>query len=103
MDFIAFFFNVFNFSSKFIFLNHRTRAVQKVIETLKTQEQVFMIVSSLKSGMVTLMKNVNGNHVAQHCLDYLMPSSEVRIIFSSSVSLNLFVSSEKVLAFSSVV
>ncbi|KAG7022014.1 Pumilio-like 12, partial [Cucurbita argyrosperma subsp. argyrosperma] len=56
---------------------HGTRAVQKVIETLKTQEQVFMIVSSLKSGMVTLMKNVNGNHVAQHCLDYLMPSSEV--------------------------
>ncbi|XP_038878679.1 pumilio homolog 12-like isoform X2 [Benincasa hispida] len=53
---------------------HGTRAIQKVIETLKTQEQVYMIVSALKSGIVTLMKNINGNHVAQHCLDYLMPS-----------------------------
>ncbi|KAL0558613.1 hypothetical protein IC582_003190 [Cucumis melo] len=53
---------------------HGTRAIQKVIETLKTQEQVHMIVSALKSGIVTLMKNINGNHVAQHCLDYLMPS-----------------------------
>ncbi|XP_022147594.1 pumilio homolog 12-like isoform X2 [Momordica charantia] len=52
---------------------HGTRAIQKVIETLKTPEQIFMIVSSLKSGIVTLMKNINGNHVAQHCLEYLMP------------------------------
>lgn len=59
-----------------------------------------MIVSSLKSGIVTLMKNINGNHVAQHCLDYLMPScSEVRIIFSRSVSLNLSVPSENVFTF----
>lgn len=41
-----------------------------------------MIISALKPGIVTLMKNINGNHVAQHCLDYLMPSCrEVRIIF----------------------
>ncbi|XP_022961267.1 pumilio homolog 12-like isoform X3 [Cucurbita moschata] len=53
---------------------HGTRAIQKVIETLKTQEQVDMIISALKPGIVTLMKNINGNHVAQHCLDYLMPS-----------------------------
>ncbi|XP_065879381.1 pumilio homolog 12 isoform X2 [Euphorbia lathyris] len=52
---------------------HGTRAVQKVIETLKTQEQFSMVVSSLKPGIVTLIKNMNGNHVAQRCLQYLSP------------------------------
>ncbi|KAL7203051.1 hypothetical protein ACSBR1_034488 [Camellia fascicularis] len=52
---------------------HGTRAVQKVIETLKTPEQFSMVVSSLKPGIVTLIKNMNGNHVAQRCLQYLMP------------------------------
>ncbi|XP_038878792.1 uncharacterized protein LOC120070941 isoform X2 [Benincasa hispida] len=52
---------------------HGTRAVQKLIETLKTPEQFSMIVSLLKTGIVILMKNVNGNHVAQHCLQYLVP------------------------------
>ncbi|GKV30276.1 hypothetical protein SLEP1_g39103 [Rubroshorea leprosula] len=53
---------------------HGTRAVQKVIETLKTPEQYSMVVSSLKPGIVTLIKNMNGNHVAQRCLQYLMPN-----------------------------
>eukprot|EP00257_Ricinus_communis_P018636 XP_015577404.1 pumilio homolog 12 isoform X1 [Ricinus communis] len=52
---------------------HGTRAVQKVIETLKTPQQFSMVVSSLKPGIVTLIKNMNGNHVAQRCLQYLTP------------------------------
>ncbi|KAF8403987.1 hypothetical protein HHK36_012097 [Tetracentron sinense] len=52
---------------------HGTRAVQKVIETLKTPEQFSMVVSSLKPGTVILIKNMNGNHVAQRCLQCLMP------------------------------
>ncbi|PON95657.1 Coatomer beta subunit [Trema orientale] len=52
---------------------HGTRAVQKVIETLKTPEQFSMVVSSLRSDTVTLIKNMNGNHVAQRCLQYLVP------------------------------
>ncbi|XP_050137798.1 pumilio homolog 12-like isoform X1 [Malus sylvestris] len=52
---------------------HGTRAVQKVIETLKIAEQFSMVVSSLKPGIVTLIKNTNGNHVAQRCLQYLTP------------------------------
>ncbi|WOH08253.1 hypothetical protein DCAR_0727691 [Daucus carota subsp. sativus] len=50
---------------------HGTRAVQKIIETLKTQEQFSTIVSALKPGIVTIIKNMNGNHVAQRCLQYL--------------------------------
>lgn len=41
-----------------------------------------MVVSTLKPGIVTLMKNMNGNHVAQRCLQYLSPEySEVRDIY----------------------
>lgn len=54
-------------------LNRRTRAVQKVIETLKSPAQFSLVVSSLKPGIVALIKNMNGNHVAQRCLLYLMP------------------------------
>ncbi|KAI3996748.1 hypothetical protein MKX01_041048 [Papaver californicum] len=52
---------------------HGTRAVQKVIETLKTAEQFSMVVSSLKPGIVSLIKDPHGNHVAQRCLQHLMP------------------------------
>ncbi|PIA54012.1 hypothetical protein AQUCO_00900530v1 [Aquilegia coerulea] len=52
---------------------HGTRAVQKVIETLRTPEQFSMVVSSLKPGIVNLMKDTNGNHVAQRCLQHLLP------------------------------
>ncbi|XP_031253123.1 pumilio homolog 12 [Pistacia vera] len=52
---------------------HGTRAVQKVIETLKSPEQFSLVVSSLKPSIVTLIKNMNGNHVAQRCLLYLQP------------------------------
>ncbi|CAH1441497.1 unnamed protein product [Lactuca virosa] len=52
---------------------HGTRAVQKVVETLKTREQCSMVVSALKPGIIGLMKNMNGNHVAQRFLQYLKP------------------------------
>ncbi|MQM11780.1 hypothetical protein Taro_044693 [Colocasia esculenta] len=41
---------------------HGTRVVQKVIEALKTTEQVSMVVSSLKPGVMPLIKDTNGNH-----------------------------------------
>lgn len=60
----------------------RTRAVQKVIETLKTPEQFSIIVSALKPGIVTMIKDMNGNHVAQRCLQYLTAKySEVNNTF----------------------
>ncbi|XP_076891964.1 pumilio homolog 12-like [Bidens hawaiensis] len=52
---------------------HGTRSVQKVVETLKTREQCSMVVSALKPGIIGLMKNMNGNHVAQRFLQYLKP------------------------------
>ncbi|XP_042516681.1 uncharacterized protein LOC122090970 [Macadamia integrifolia] len=64
---------------------HGTRAVQKIIETIKTPEQFSMIVSSLKSGIVLLIKDMNGNHVAQRCLQYLMPEYS-EFLFKAAIS-----------------
>ncbi|KAL0710150.1 hypothetical protein Bca4012_017128 [Brassica carinata] len=55
---------------------HGTRVVQKMVETVKRQEEVSMIMSALKHGLVTLIKSVNGNHVVQRCLQHLLPHCE---------------------------
>ncbi|PIN18638.1 Translational repressor MPT5/PUF4 and related RNA-binding proteins (Puf superfamily) [Handroanthus impetiginosus] len=52
---------------------HGTRAVQQVIKSLRTPEQFSMVVSSLRHGIVNLIKNMNGNHVVQCCLKHLTP------------------------------
>ncbi|KAL5708633.1 hypothetical protein ACHQM5_019404 [Ranunculus cassubicifolius] len=64
---------------------HGTRAVQKVIETLKTPEQLSLVVSSLKPGIVNLMKDTNGNHVAQRCLQHLLPEYK-EFLFEDAIS-----------------
>ncbi|XP_019171483.1 PREDICTED: pumilio homology domain family member 4-like [Ipomoea nil] len=50
---------------------HGTRVVQKLIETLKTRQQISLVVSSLEPGFLALIKDLNGNHVIQRCLQYL--------------------------------
>ncbi|KAK4762397.1 hypothetical protein SAY86_008165 [Trapa natans] len=50
-----------------------TRAVQTVLQSLGTPEQFSMAVASLKLGMVTLMKNINGHHVVKCCFEHLAP------------------------------
>ncbi|CAM6033250.1 unnamed protein product [Sphagnum compactum] len=50
---------------------HGTRAVQKLIETLKSSEQVAMVITALSDGVVELIKDLNGNHVVQRCLQKL--------------------------------
>jgi len=50
---------------------HGTRAVQKMIECLCTPPQVQLVVNSLRSSVVPLIKDLNGNHVIQRCLHEL--------------------------------
>ncbi|KAI4373719.1 hypothetical protein MLD38_011810 [Melastoma candidum] len=64
---------------------HGTRVVQKIVESLRISEHFSIIVSSLRPNILTLMKNVNGNHVAQHCLRYL-PSKHMEQLFESVAS-----------------
>jgi hypothetical protein len=52
---------------------HGTRAVQKLIETLTCKEQRVIAIEALKPGVVSLIKDLNGNHVVQRCLQRLGP------------------------------
>lgn len=48
-----------------------TRVVQKLIETLKTRQQISLVKAALKPGFLDLIKDLNGNHVLQRCLQCL--------------------------------
>ncbi|BAF29822.1 putative pumilio homolog 7, chloroplastic [Oryza sativa Japonica Group] len=47
---------------------HGTRAVQKLIESLRTREEIQLVVQALRPGFLELIKDPNGNHVVQRCL-----------------------------------
>ncbi|KAL8554656.1 hypothetical protein ACS0TY_002733 [Phlomoides rotata] len=47
-----------------------TRAVQKLLEHLTTQEQRRRIISVLRRITVALTRSMNGHHVIQHCLKF---------------------------------
>ncbi|CCF51344.1 uncharacterized protein UHO2_04163 [Ustilago hordei] len=50
---------------------HGTRAVQKMIDFLSTRRQIHSIIVALSMNVVTLIKDLNGNHVVQKCLNRL--------------------------------
>ncbi|KAJ0982551.1 hypothetical protein J5N97_010806 [Dioscorea zingiberensis] len=64
---------------------HGTRAVQKITETLQTADQYSMVVASLKPRVVALLKNINGNHVAQRCLQHF-PAEYNEFLYVAAVS-----------------
>ncbi|KAH7290752.1 hypothetical protein KP509_30G062000 [Ceratopteris richardii] len=74
--------------------SHGTRAVQKLIETLRTPDQTALLISSLKHGVVTLIKDLNGNHVVQRCLQGL-PSDDNQFIFDAATSHCVEIASHK--------
>ncbi|XP_020575654.1 putative pumilio homolog 8, chloroplastic isoform X2 [Phalaenopsis equestris] len=47
---------------------HGTRTVQKLIDTLKTREEILLVTCALRPGFLQLIKDPNGNHVVQKCL-----------------------------------
>ncbi|XP_057803036.1 pumilio homology domain family member 4-like isoform X2 [Salvia miltiorrhiza] len=59
---------------------HGTRVVQKLIETLKTKQQISLVISALESGFLSLIKDLNGNHVIQRCLQ-CFPGEDSKFIF----------------------
>lgn len=61
---------------------HGTRAVQKLIEFLTTTEQIRITTAALNTNAVTLIKDLNGNHVIQKCLNRL-GSAESQFIFDA--------------------
>eukprot|EP00210_Caulerpa_lentillifera_P000590 g571.t1 len=63
---------------------HGTRAVQKLIETLTTEEQRQFAISALQPGVVDLIKDLNGNHVVQRCLQRLGPEDS-QFIYDAAI------------------
>ncbi|XP_061345938.1 putative pumilio homolog 7, chloroplastic [Gastrolobium bilobum] len=50
---------------------HGTRVVQKLIETLNSGKQISLVKSAIQPGFLELIKDLNGNHVIQRCLQCL--------------------------------
>ncbi|KAI5953270.1 hypothetical protein KGF54_002641 [Candida jiufengensis] len=48
--------------------SHGTRTLQKLIENCNTKNQIELIIQSLKSYVIELSNDLNGNHVIQKCL-----------------------------------
>lgn len=56
----------------YISLNmHGTRAVQKLIDAASNPYQIQTITNALNTDAVSLIKDLNGNHVIQKCLNKL--------------------------------
>jgi len=73
---------------------HGTRAVQKMIDFLSNQRQtdtrydaqVHTIIMALSMHVVTLIKDLNGNHVVQKCLNKLAAEDNQVFPFESRSS-----------------
>lgn len=63
-----------------------TRVVQKLIETVKTRQQISLIISALEPGFLALIKDLNGNHVVQRCLQ-CFTAEDSKVSYSSNHSL----------------
>ncbi|GME56648.1 Pumilio domain-containing protein [Neofusicoccum parvum] len=61
---------------------HGTRALQKMIEYVSTAEQISIIIEALRHNVVTLIQDLNGNHVIQKCLNHL-GSKDSEFIFEA--------------------
>ncbi len=64
---------------------HGTRAVQKLIETLSSREQRAIAIEALRGGVVSLIKDLNGNHVVQRCLQRLGPEDS-QFIYDAAIA-----------------
>ena len=63
-------------------ITHGTRAVQKLVETTRTPEQIALGLGAAL-GVVTLIKDLNGNHVVQRCLQRL-GASENQFVYDAA-------------------
>ena len=67
-----------------------TRVVQKLIEAIKSRQQISLIMVALKPGLLDLIKDQNGNHVVQRCLQSLTIDQNKVKSLSPSQSLQRF-------------
>lgn len=58
-----------------------SRAVEKLIETLKTRQQITLVVLALEPGLLDLIKDLNGHHVIQRCLQTFTAEDNMYIFY----------------------
>ncbi|KAI9106382.1 hypothetical protein K1719_021910 [Acacia pycnantha] len=64
---------------------HGTRVIQKLIETLdKSRKQISLVKSALQAGFLDLIKDLNGNHVIQRCLECLSCQDNEFIFYAAA-------------------
>lgn len=62
---------------------HGTRALQKLVECISSEEEAKLVIESLGPHIVSLSRDLNGNHVVQKCLQKLKPQ-ENQFIFDAA-------------------
>ena len=62
--------------------------MQKIIETMNNPDEVSKVVSALRPGAMHLMLDPNGSHVANRCLQKLLPESKAVSVCWSADSVN---------------
>ncbi|KAH1100496.1 hypothetical protein AAZX31_13G072200 [Glycine max] len=63
---------------------HGTRVVQKLITTVDSRKQIAMLRSAIQSGFLALIKDLNGNHVIQRCLQYFSCKDNEFIFYAAT-------------------
>ncbi|EGV63148.1 ARM repeat-containing protein [Yamadazyma tenuis ATCC 10573] len=64
---------------------HGTRALQKLVECISTEAECKLIIDNLSPHIVSLSRDLNGNHVVQKCLQKLS-SKQNQFIFDTASS-----------------
>jgi hypothetical protein len=59
---------------------HGTRAIQKLLDCLTEQRQIELCKNALQGNVVTLVKDINGNHVIQRCLQRLQSPDDIQVM-----------------------
>lgn len=67
---------------------HGTRALQKLVECISSAEETQLIVDNLSPHIVTLSRDLNGNHVVQKCLQKFSPKNNQFIFDTASAFCN---------------
>lgn len=67
---------------------HGTRALQKLVECISTEEELRLIIELLSPHVVSLSRDLNGNHVVQKCLQKLLASDNQFIFDTASAHCN---------------
>ncbi|CAL9241091.1 unnamed protein product [Arabidopsis halleri] len=60
-----------------------TRVVQRLVETIRTGKQISLVKSALRPGFLDLIKDLNGNHVIQRCLQCIS-TEDNKFIFDAA-------------------